>query len=295
MSGTVEGNDHAGVRVSAAARPPDYGLGYAAGAREELGQLAAILRQGETVRCAATAFFNGRPGLVAATTGRLLFVRRGQTPINVPYSDITRFRAKVGVLTSDLEVEVASRRAVLRQIHPRHRLADLVGVLQGEPASLDRTLPVTASQSSPESADPAGRPRPGGKKRSKAAPPRAPSARRREPVPLPPGGWLEPGEWLVTTFSGIDAELGKGRKLVGNAAVTNRRLLLLERTGFTAADWLLDEVRPEQSGSTMRVRLTPTVDFGFASADSAAEFIKAVVTAGFLAGPQPGSPGGGGN
>jgi len=116
-----------------------YGLdlGYAAGARQALDHLGAILRRGETVQCAATAFLEGRSGLVVATTERLLFVYRDEIPIDAPYADITRFRAKAGVLTADLEFEDSTGRAVLRQIHPRSRLVDLVGILQGRPGGTE--------------------------------------------------------------------------------------------------------------------------------------------------------------
>lgn len=344
----------------------DYGLdlGYAAGARQALDHLGGILRRGETVRCAATAFLEGRSGLVAATSQRLLFVYRDETPIDTPYAGITRFRAKAGVLSADLEFEDSTGRAVLRQIHPRSRLVDLVGILQGRPgetevlaagpapaARPDReaagapapsreadaapvptreaagapainkeaawtpklrskiaplaprgpakfpsaTPPAPSSpSSSPSSSGPGWKPQLGPPASGLVTPiggrpPGRPATGPRERVALPPGGWLGTGEWLVSTFARIEADLEEGRKVSGNAAVTNRRLLLLESSGSVAAEWGLGGIEPERADSPMRVRLSQAVEFGFSSAEGAGEFSQAVVTAGFLARPQPGS------
>ncbi|HVA44172.1 MAG TPA: PH domain-containing protein [Acidimicrobiales bacterium] len=265
----------------------DYGLGYAAGARQALDHLGDVLRPGETVRCAATAFLEGHSGLLAATTERLLFVHRDETPINSSYPDIARFRAKAGVLTADLEVEDHNGRAVLRQIHPRSRLYDLVGILQDRPGT-EVQAPAPSPPPSPDAIPgaPASPPGPIGGRPAGRTP-----AGPREPVALPPGGWLGPGEWLVSTFPGVTADLEAGRKLTGNAAVTNRRLLLLDPSGSVAADWALGRVQSEGAASPRRVRLSPAVEFEFLSAESAKEFSRALITAGFLAGPRLGSDG----
>lgn len=115
----------------------DHGLnlGHAAGVRRSLDQLGSILRPGERIVCGAQGFLEGRPGLVIATSSRFLFVYRDETPIDSPYEEITRFRAKVGIVASDLEIEDANGVASIRQIHPRARLADLAGVLQKGPGA----------------------------------------------------------------------------------------------------------------------------------------------------------------
>ncbi len=278
----------------------DYGLGHAAGARRALSHLGAVLRPGETVRCAATAFLEGRSGLVAATTERLLFIHRSEILISSPYPEITRFRARIGVLTADLEVEDHNGRVVLRQTHPRRRLYELAGILHGrpdapEPRAAPAPSPPPETGLLPEA--PAAPPAPTDRVPRAPTPPAATGGRRsgrasgrpREPVALPAGGWLGAEEWLVTTFAATEVDVGAGRKLTANAAVTNQRLLLLDPSGSVVADWALGRVQPHGAASPMRVRLTNDVEFGFSSAEGAEQFSKALITAGFLASPLSGS------
>lgn len=114
----------------------ELGLVSDVGVRKAIEHLPAILGRGERVRCAATCFLEGRSGLVVATSRRLLFVYRDQTPIDVAYSDLRGFRAKAGVVAAELEIEDSVGKAVIRQIHPRGRLVELAALLN-EPSAAD--------------------------------------------------------------------------------------------------------------------------------------------------------------
>ena len=108
----------------------DLHLASDVGVRRAVGHLPAVLRKGERIRCAATGFLEGRSGLVVATSERLLFVYRDQTPIDAQYSDIMRFRARVGIFAAELEIEDRVGPALIKQVHPRRRLRELASVLR---------------------------------------------------------------------------------------------------------------------------------------------------------------------
>lgn len=92
--------------------------------------LRSILQPDESLILSASAFLEGRTGVLAATDRRLLFVYRDQTPIDAPYETITHFRARVGVLAAELEIEDPVGRALVKQLHPRRRLRDFARLLQ---------------------------------------------------------------------------------------------------------------------------------------------------------------------
>jgi hypothetical protein len=153
----------------------DHGLdlGHAAGVRRSLDHLGSILRPGERIICGAQGFLEGRPGLVLATNSRFMFVYRDETPIDSAYEDIVRFRAKVGILASDLEIEDANGVASIRQIHPRARLADLAGILQKGPGPDPGAAPLPGAGAPAPAKKAAGSPAlSGGKSRARAKPPR---------------------------------------------------------------------------------------------------------------------------
>ena len=167
----------------------DHGLnlGYAAGVRNSLGHLGSILRPGERIVCGAQGFLEGRPGLVVATNTRFLFVYRDETPIDSPYEEIKRFRAKVGIIASDLEIEDSNGVASIRQIHPRSRLADLAGILQKGPgAAPGSPLPGAGSKTTTNPDKPV--PPATGESKSGGAviPPSPPAAGS---APAPPEDW----------------------------------------------------------------------------------------------------------
>ena len=105
-------------------------LDGAVGAKRSVEHLTTILGPGETVLLSATAFLEGRSGVLAATGERLLFVWRDQTPVDAPYGSITAFRARMGVVSAELEVEDPGGSAVIKQIHPRSRLRGFAQLLQ---------------------------------------------------------------------------------------------------------------------------------------------------------------------
>jgi hypothetical protein len=104
-------------------------LGDLVGVRRCIKALSSTLRPGERLRTGAAGFLEGRSGLVAATTERLLFLRRGKVLVDWEYRTITGFRARAGIMAVDLQVESEDLLAVIRQIHPRERLTELAEVL----------------------------------------------------------------------------------------------------------------------------------------------------------------------
>jgi hypothetical protein len=129
--------------------PVDLGIGSDVGVRRSLQHLPTILRADETVLCAAAGFLEGRSGLVVATSQRLLFVYRKQTPVDVAYSEIRAFRAKAGIVASELVVEDGVGPAVIKQVHPRQRLVDLAALLHDPPKAQARATSVRHSSTSP--------------------------------------------------------------------------------------------------------------------------------------------------
>ena len=105
---------------------PDGGVGV----KRAMEHLRSILRPDEALLLSASAFLEGRSGVLAATDHRLLFVYRDQTPIEAPYGTITHFRARVGVLAAELEIEDPVGRALVKQVHPRRRLREFARLLQ---------------------------------------------------------------------------------------------------------------------------------------------------------------------
>lgn len=116
-------------------RPLEEILGNPVGARHSLEALPALLRPGERVLTGATAFLEGRSGLVVATSERLLFVHRDEALIDWDYTAIGHFRALAGLVVADLQVEAEGDRAVIKQVHPRQRLAELAEVLGRSPTA----------------------------------------------------------------------------------------------------------------------------------------------------------------
>ena len=116
-------------------RPLEEILGNPVGARHPMEALPSLLRPAERVLTGATAFLEGRSGLVVATSERLLFVHRDESLIDWDYSRITHFRALAGLVVADLQVEAEDERAVIKQVHPRQRLAELAEVLGRSPAT----------------------------------------------------------------------------------------------------------------------------------------------------------------
>ena len=110
--------------------PFDAGLEGTVGVKRSLEHLRSILRRDESVILSAGAFLEGRSGVLAATDRRLLFVWRDQTPIDAPYESITHFRARVGVVAAELEIEDPVGRALVKQLHPRRRLREFAGLLE---------------------------------------------------------------------------------------------------------------------------------------------------------------------
>ena len=99
------------------------------GARHSLDALPSLLAPGEKLLSGATGFLDGRSGLLAATDRRLLFVHRDEVMAEIEYSSIRHFRALAGLVVADLQVESADRRVVVKQLHPRSRLAELAELL----------------------------------------------------------------------------------------------------------------------------------------------------------------------
>ena len=116
-------------------RPLEELLGNPVGARHSMEALPSLLRPGERVLTGATAFLEGRSGLVVATTERLLFLHREEPVIDWDYPGISHFRALAGLVVADLQLERGDERAVIKQVHPRPRLSELAEILGRSPAS----------------------------------------------------------------------------------------------------------------------------------------------------------------
>jgi hypothetical protein len=110
-------------------------LGNPVGARHSVEALPSLLHEGERVLTGATAFLEGRSGLVVATTERLLFLHRDEPLIDWDYPSIGHFRALAGLVVADLQIERGDERVVIKQVHPRQRLSELADILGRSPAA----------------------------------------------------------------------------------------------------------------------------------------------------------------
>lgn len=110
-------------------------FGSAVGTRQPLELLPSLLASGEKVLTGATAFLDGRSGIVVATNRRLLFLHRDELLVDAEYPAIRHFRALAGLVVADLQLETDERRAVIKQIHPRTRLAELAELLGHSPGT----------------------------------------------------------------------------------------------------------------------------------------------------------------
>lgn len=157
-------------------------LGPAVGARQALDHLGSVLLPGETPLCGATAFLEGRSGLVVATTTRLLFIYKDETPIDSPYREIKSVRAKSGAMAAELEIVDGDGRAVIKQVHPRSRLVPLSAIihraLSGADPSQAPQLPHIRAAQDPETGD-------GAPWRPKLRPKVEPLAPHRPSAPAP--------------------------------------------------------------------------------------------------------------
>lgn len=122
-----------GPPIKGMANSTDLSLQSSVGVRRSIQYLPSVLRPAEQILCAATGFLEGRSGVVLATSDRLLFVYRKQTPISVRYEEILQFRARAGIVTAELEFEDSVGRAVIKQVHPRQRLVKLAAILHDPP------------------------------------------------------------------------------------------------------------------------------------------------------------------
>lgn len=100
-----------------------------------LDALPAVLGEGEEPLCAASGFLVGHTGLVVATDRRLIFLDgHGVERVSDPYPSVRRFRARHGVVAHELYVEDGSGIHLIKQIHPRERLAQLAAILAHPPS-----------------------------------------------------------------------------------------------------------------------------------------------------------------
>ncbi|MHB1787686.1 MAG: hypothetical protein ACYCS7_16420, partial [Acidimicrobiales bacterium] len=82
--------------------------------------------------CAATGFLQGRTVLVLYTTERILVMRGGTTLVDLNHASISRFRARSGVTTHELQIENRQGNILsIKQIHPRGQLEALSRALAG--------------------------------------------------------------------------------------------------------------------------------------------------------------------
>lgn len=107
-------------------------VGQAVGVRAAVEGLRMVLRPDEDVICAATGFLQGRTVLVLYTTERILVMRGGTTLVDLNHASISRFRARSGVTTHELQIENRQGNILsIKQIHPRGQLEALSRALAG--------------------------------------------------------------------------------------------------------------------------------------------------------------------
>lgn len=216
------------------------GLVSDVGVRQAIEHLPGLLRQGESVRSAASGFLEGRSGLVVATSERLLFVYRDQTPIAVRYSEIRHFRAKAGIVAAELVIEDSVGIAVIKQIHPRRRLVELAALLH-DPSHADLRPEDPSAVTDEDSWRP--------KLRSKVSPLPARQSAPAQKVPSAPR--LQELIWGTTQPSGPGSP-GQGGWKPRFADSTTRGIATIPTSIAPAAD----------SGSLARLRRAGSIPVG---------------------------------
>jgi hypothetical protein len=107
-------------------------IGGAIGVRSAVEALGTVLRPEEAVVCAAVGFVDGRTCLVLITSGRFLILRGHSVLVDLEHQAISRFRARTGLTTHDLELQNAQGNVlVVKQVHPKAQLEELARVLAG--------------------------------------------------------------------------------------------------------------------------------------------------------------------
>jgi len=107
-------------------------VGQAVGVRAAVEGLRMVLRPDEDVICAATGFLQGRTVLVLYTSARILVMRGGTTLVDLNHGSISRFRARTGMATHELQIENRQGNILaIKQIYPRDQLEAMSRALAG--------------------------------------------------------------------------------------------------------------------------------------------------------------------
>jgi len=107
-------------------------VGQAVGVRAAVEGLRMVLRPDEDVVCAAAGFLGGRTVLVLYTSERILVMKGGTTLVDLNHSSVSRFRARTGMTTHELQIENRQGSILaIKQIYPRDQLEALSRALAG--------------------------------------------------------------------------------------------------------------------------------------------------------------------